>query len=77
MHPIFSATNTYNYALAKWLDNKLKPLSLNQHTVTNIFDFAIEVQELRIRAGNIFVSVVRCVLAVYQRAFRRNYRDPR
>ena len=56
MRPILSATNTYNYALAKWLDNKLKPLSLNQHTVTDIFDFASEVQDLRISAGNILVS---------------------
>ena len=28
MRPILSATRTYNYALAKWLDTKLKPLSL-------------------------------------------------
>ena len=31
---------TYNYALAKWLDTKLKPLSLNGYTVTDIFEFA-------------------------------------
>ena len=28
MRPILSATQTYNYALAKWLDTKLKPLGL-------------------------------------------------
>ena len=56
MCPILSATNSYNYALAKWLDNKLKPLSLNQHTVADNFDFASEVQDLRISAGNILVS---------------------
>ena len=27
--PILSATGTYNYKLAKWLDEKLKPLSVN------------------------------------------------
>ena len=43
-------------ALAKWLDIKLKPLSLNQHTVTDVFDFASEVKELRISPGNILVS---------------------
>ena len=40
MRPILSATGTYNYRLAKWLDEKLKPLSVNNHTVSNIFQFA-------------------------------------
>ena len=31
-------------------------MSLNQHTVADIFDFASEVQDLRISAGNILVS---------------------
>ena len=56
IRPILSATNTYNYALAKWLDDKLKPLSLNQHTVTDIFDFVNEVRELKINKGHILVS---------------------
>ena len=30
MRPILSAQGRYNYALAKWLDDKLKPLSLRQ-----------------------------------------------
>ena len=37
IRPILSATGTYNYALAKWLDVKLKPLSVNEHTITDIF----------------------------------------
>ena len=28
---ILSATSTYNYALAKWLEDKLKPLSYNKY----------------------------------------------
>ena len=36
MRPILSATGTYNYALAKWLDDKLKPLSLNRYTISDI-----------------------------------------
>ena len=52
---ILSATSTYNYALAKWLDDKLKGLSLNQHTVTDIFDFVNEVRELKINEGYILV----------------------
>ena len=39
MRPILSAQGTYNYALAKWLDEKLKQLSLNQYTISDIFSF--------------------------------------
>ena len=56
VRPILSATSTYNYALAKWLDDKLTPLSLNQHTVTDIFNFVNEVRELKINKGYILVS---------------------
>jgi len=64
VRPILSATSTYNYALAKWLDNKLKPLSLNQHTVTDIFDFVNEVRELKINKGYILVSYdVSCTIS--------------
>ena len=38
MRSILSATQTYNYTLAKWLYTKLKPLSLNRYTVTDIFE---------------------------------------
>ena len=56
MRPIPSATHTYNYALAKWLDEKLKPLSCNQYTVTDTFEFVNEVQSLEINSGDILVS---------------------
>ena len=56
MRPILSATDTYNYPLAKWFDEKLKPLSLNQYTVTDIFDFTNEIHELKINKGEILVS---------------------
>ena len=56
MRPILSATDTYNYPLAKWLDEKLKPLSLNQYTVADIFDFTNEIHELKINKGEIVVS---------------------
>ena len=42
MRPILSATGTYNFALAKWLDEKLKPLSINKYTITDVFQFADE-----------------------------------
>ena len=56
MRPILSATHTYNNALAKWLDEKLKPLSCNQYTVTDTFQFINEVQSLEINRSDILVS---------------------
>ena len=43
MRPILSAAETYNYALAKWLDEKLKPLSVNNHTISDVLQFAEEI----------------------------------
>ena len=56
MRPILSATQTYNYGLAKWLNTKLKPLSLNCCTVTDIFEFANEIRNLEIANGDILAS---------------------
>ena len=42
--------------LAKWLDDKLKLLSLNQQTATDIFDFVNEERELKMNKGYILVS---------------------
>ncbi|XP_068723610.1 uncharacterized protein [Montipora capricornis] len=47
MRPILSATGTYNYALAKWLDAMLKPLSVNEHTITDIFAFTNEIRGVK------------------------------
>ena len=46
---------TYNYALAKWLDIKLKPLSWNRYAVTDIFEFANEIHNLEIANSDILV----------------------
>ena len=56
MRPILSATDTYNYALAKWLDAMLKPLSVNEHTITDIFAFTNEIRRVKINPGEILVS---------------------
>ena len=56
MKPILSATNKDNFPLAKWLTEKLKPLSLNQYTVADTFDFTNEIHELKINKGEILVS---------------------
>ena len=56
MRPILSATGTYNYALVKWLDGMLKPLSSNEHTITDIFAFTNEIRGVKINPGEILVS---------------------
>ena len=56
MRPILSATGTYNYALAKWLDEKLKPLSINRFTITDTFAFATEMKETKLNEEDILVS---------------------
>lgn len=56
MRPILSATSTYNFSLAKWLEEKLKPLSYNQYTINDIFDFAEEIRCKEINNGELLVS---------------------
>lgn len=43
-------------ALAKWLDEKLKPLSVNRYTILDTFSFAEEIQNLVIDQNDILVS---------------------
>ena len=56
MRPILSATNTYNYKLAKWLDEKLKPLSTNKYTIPDPLLFSEELRKKEIQDGEILVS---------------------
>jgi len=56
MRPILSTTGTYDYALANWLDEKLKPFSTNRYTISDIFEFAQEIQKLQFNKNDIFVS---------------------
>ena len=56
VRPILSATGTYNYKLAAWLDKKLKPLSVNDHTVSDIFSFADDLHGMEIDEHDILVS---------------------
>ena len=56
MRPILSATGTYNYALTKWVDEKLKPFSTNEYTTSDIFEFAQEIQHFQVNENDIFVS---------------------
>ena len=51
-----SAQGTYNYALAKWLDEKIKPLSLNQYTISDIFFFSEDLRNTSLNESDIVVS---------------------
>ncbi|XP_022806126.1 uncharacterized protein LOC111343224 [Stylophora pistillata] len=54
--PTLSATGTYNYNLAKWLEQKLKPLSLNEYTIIDAFSFADEIRTHTMNEDDILVS---------------------
>ena len=56
MQTILSATGTYNYALAKRLDEKLKPLSTNEYTISDVFNFAAEIQHFKLNQNVFLVS---------------------
>ena len=55
MRPILSAQGTYNYAQAKWLDEKLKPLSLNLYTISHIFSFSEDLKNTSLNESDILV----------------------
>ena len=56
IRPILSATNTYNYAPAKWLEEKLKPLSSNPYMISDIFQFSEDIRNIPVDADHILVS---------------------
>ena len=56
MRPILSASGTYNYTLAKWLDEKLKPMSTNEYTISDVFYFAKEIQQFELDEKDFLVS---------------------
>ena len=56
MRPILSATGTYNFKLAKWLDEKLKFLSINKYTISDPLKFAEKLREKQMAEGDILVS---------------------
>ena len=49
-------TKTYNYKRAKWLDENLKPLSVNDLTINDIFPFADDLHETKIDEQDMLVS---------------------
>ena len=53
-----SITDTYNFALAKWLDEKSKPLSTKEYTISDIFQLSEEIQHLQIGDNDFLVLYV-------------------
>ena len=58
MRPTLSATGTYNYNLAEWLEEKLKQLSVNDFTITDAIRFSEEIRNSPIGEHDILVSYV-------------------
>ncbi|KAK3748690.1 hypothetical protein QZH41_006282 [Actinostola sp. cb2023] len=56
MRPILSASGTYNYHIAKWLEEKLSPLSVNEYTINDTFGFSDEIRKFSIKENDILVS---------------------
>ena len=56
MRPILSATGTYNFKLARWLDCRLKPLVQNRFMVQDTFNFVKILQQLRIAPTDFLAS---------------------
>ena len=56
MGPTHSTQGTSNYALAMWLDEKLKPLSLNQYTISDIFSFSKDLRNTSLNQIDFLVS---------------------
>ena len=70
MRQILSAMGTFNYTLAKWLDEKLKPLSVNNCTISDVFQFAEEIHELQFNFG-----IIQHIGIVHEHAPGRNNPD--
>ena len=73
IRPILSATGTYNYKLAKWLDERLKPLSTIEHTIGDIFSFVDDLQEMEISDHDIFLHCLPTYL--WTRLVRKAFQD--
>jgi hypothetical protein len=56
MRPILSATDTYNFKLAEWLNQKLKPLINNKYMINDVFKFVEDIKHRQMRESDILVS---------------------
>ena len=55
MRPILSATGTYNFKLAKWLDQKLKPLIKNKYMIDDVAKFVEDIRRKQLSTADILV----------------------
>jgi hypothetical protein len=60
---VFHAPDSFSYRklqlpFAKWLDEKLKPLSVNEHTMSHPFEFSKEVCHGKSRMVKYFIYLV-------------------
>ena len=53
---IYLFRRDFNYPLAKWHEEKLKPLSTNAYTMSDIFQFSHDIRNTSIDADHILVS---------------------
>ena len=56
VRPILSATATYNYKLAQWLEKTLKPIASNSCMIRDTYEFIHELRNLKIGNNDILVS---------------------
>ena len=56
---------TYNYKLAKWLDEKLKPVSVNDHTINDVLNFVDALHDMEVDDHSILVSCVIDVASLF------------
>ena len=54
--PVLSATETYNFKLAKWLDSKLKMISTNEHSINDVFNFSDDIRQMNHDQNGILAS---------------------
>ena len=56
MRPILSATGTSNYAIAKWIEEKRKPLSVKEYIITGAFTFVDEIRSYSVNEEDTLAS---------------------
>ena len=56
IRPIISAVQTYNYKLAKYLDEILKPIVDNEMMLTDTYDFVNKASNLNVTTDKRMVS---------------------
>ena len=58
LRPVLSATGTYNFELAKWLNSVLQPLVNSQHSVDSAFEFVDLLKDLPVASTMVSFDVV-------------------